>query len=114
MLLGKGELDGKRVMKQETATLALSNILPDGVRYAPTGGFGAGASVVMPGVVSESGPSGTYSALGSSSTLLAVDPARRGIAVFFAQLMPEGGPAAAVYRREFNTAVNLDLQRRKL
>lgn len=112
MLLGKGEFEGKQVMKRETARLALSNILPEGVRYAPTGGFGAGASVVMPGVVSESGPPGTYSALGSSSTLLSVDPARRGIAVFFAQLMPEGGPAAAIYRREFNAAVNADLQTR--
>lgn len=112
MLLGKGELDGKRVMKHETATLALSNILPEGVRYAPTGGFGAGASVVLPGVVSDSGPPGTYSALGSSSTLLSVDPASQGIAVFFAQLMPEGGPAAAIYRREFNAAVSVDLQSR--
>ena len=66
----------------------------------------------MPGVISENGPPGTYSALGASSTLLSVDRARQGIAVFFAQLMPEGGPAAAIYWSEFNAAVNADLQSR--
>ena len=113
MVLGRGALDGRRIMRAETMALAMSNILPEGVSYPPTGGFGAGAGVVMPGVVSENGPTGTYSAVGASSTLLIVDPSRQGVAVFLAQLNPRGlGPAAAtVYRREFNTAVTADLSR---
>jgi CubicO group peptidase (beta-lactamase class C family) len=118
MLRAEGEYEGRRVMRRETVRLAMSNLLPPDVSYRPTGGFGAGAGVVMPGVVSENGPAGTYSAIGSSSTLVAVDPARRGIAVFLAQLMPPQvgaslGPAGASYRREFNAAVDEDLAARE-
>ena len=117
MLRGEGEHEGRRVMRPETVRRAMSNLLPPGVAYRPTGGFGAGAGVVMPGVVSENGPPGTYSAIGTSNTLITVDPARRGIAVFLAQLMPSRvgpslGPAGAVYRREFNAAVDDDLAAR--
>lgn len=52
--------------------------------------------MVMPGVTSEMGPPGTYSALGSSSTIFTVDPARRRIAIFLAQLNPKSGPPAQV------------------
>ncbi len=114
MLLGEGTFEGARVMKPETARLARSNLLPPGVNYPATGGFGAGASVVMPGVASPSGSPGTYSALGSSSTLISVDPARKGIAVFLTQFMPGVGPTgpAVAYRGELNSAIDADLKAR--
>jgi CubicO group peptidase (beta-lactamase class C family) len=52
VVLHEGALDGVRVMKPETVRLAISNLLPPGVTYPAAGGFGAGAAVVMPGVVS--------------------------------------------------------------
>lgn len=115
MLVNEGYLDGVRVMKAQTVRLALSNLLLPGVAYPPTGGFGAGAGVVMSGVRSASGPPGTFSAVGASSTLFAVDPARRGVAVFLAQYMPgRHVPMAEAirYRGEFNRAVDEDLRRR--
>jgi CubicO group peptidase (beta-lactamase class C family) len=111
MLLGEGTLDGVRVMRAETARLAMSNLLPPGVSYPPTGGgFGAGAGVVMPGAVSEIGPARAYGAIGSSSTLIAVDPARRGVSIFLAQFMPFAGPTSASFRRDFKAALETDLQ----
>jgi CubicO group peptidase (beta-lactamase class C family) len=112
MLLNEGALDGVRVMKTETARLALSNLLPPGVAYPPTGGFGAGAGVVMPGVKSDNGPAGTYSAVGASSTLVQVDPAKRGVALFFAQYMPGRGVSqmeATRYRGALNRAIGADI-----
>ncbi len=112
MLLNEGTRDGVRVMKTETVRLALSNLLPPGLAYPPTGGFGAGAGVVMPGVKSDNGSAGTYSAVGASSTLFQVDPARRGVALFFAQYMPgRSVPQAEAtrYRGALNHAINADI-----
>ncbi len=111
MLLNEGALDGVRVMRKTTARLAMSNLLPQGVTYRPTGnGFGAGAGVVMPGVVSEIGPPGSYGAIGASSTLIVVDPLRRGYSIFLAQFMPFSGPSSGSFRRDFNTALEADLK----
>jgi CubicO group peptidase (beta-lactamase class C family) len=114
MLLNDGSLDGVRVMKSETVKRAMSDLLPLGVQYPPTSGFGAGASVVMSGVKSDIGPPGTFSAVGACSTLFQVDPARSGAAVFFAQYMPGRTvpmPEALRFRAEFNDVINQDLQR---
>jgi CubicO group peptidase (beta-lactamase class C family) len=112
VMLREGALGGIRVMKPETARLAMSNLLPPGIKYPVTGGFGAGAAVVMPGVASPNGGPGVYSALGSSSTLLSVDPVRKGTAVFLTQFMPGVGPSgdAVAFRGEFNAAIDADLK----
>src|SRR5690606_31074677 len=49
MLVNEGTVDGKRVMKPETVRLAMSNLLPAGVKYsmAPSGSGGDGAAVPM-------------------------------------------------------------------
>jgi CubicO group peptidase (beta-lactamase class C family) len=86
MLQNGGELDGARVMKPETARLAMSNLLPAGVTFQGIGGgtggtqgpggYGAGGSVYLadkPG-----GPSkGTYGWGGAAGTIAYVDPVRR-------------------------------------
>lgn len=88
MLQNYGALDGTRIMKVETAKLAMSNLLPDGVTYGgvvgatggatggPKLGFGAGGSVYledMPG-----GPGkGTYGWGGAAGTIAWVDPEHR-------------------------------------
>lgn len=87
MLQNYGELDGKRIMKVETAKLAMSNLLPDGVYFGdapansggatavPDLGFAAGGSVYLkdkPG----GGAKGTYGWGGAAATVGWVDPAR--------------------------------------
>lgn len=115
MVLNDGILGGRRVMKPETVRLAMSNLLPAGVAYPPSGGFGAGAGVVMPGVRSDNGGEGVWSAVGASSTYLAVDPLRRGTVLFLAQYMPgRRVPMAEAlrYRTAFNQAIDADLRGR--
>jgi CubicO group peptidase (beta-lactamase class C family) len=87
MLQNGGELDGARVMKAETAALAMSNLLPPGVMFEGIGGgtggtqaqtpmgYGAGGSVYladMPGGASK----GTYGWGGAAGTIAWVDPAK--------------------------------------
>ena len=89
MLADGGQLGGVRVMKPETARLAMSNLLPPGVTFdtvpGTTGGtktaaklgFGAGGSVYL-----EDGPGGfpgkgTYGWGGAAGTIAWVDPVRR-------------------------------------
>jgi CubicO group peptidase (beta-lactamase class C family) len=87
MLANGGELGGKRVMKAETARIAMSNLLPEGVTFNGIGGgtggtqaavpmgYGAGGSVYLadrPG-----GPGkGTYGWGGAAGTIAWVDPGR--------------------------------------
>jgi CubicO group peptidase (beta-lactamase class C family) len=88
MLQNYGELDGVRVMKPETARLAMSNLLPEGVFFTGIGGgtggtqppapmgYGAGGSVYL--VDKPNGPGkGTYGWGGAAGTIAWVDPARR-------------------------------------
>ena len=82
MLMNEGELDGARIMSAETARLAMSNLLPDGVTYpgAPSGtggspvpqGYGAGGSVYLAGVPGGPGR-GTFGWGGAAGTIAWVD-----------------------------------------
>ncbi len=79
MLQNYGTLDGVRVMKDETARLGMSNLLPAGVTFESDGqtrGFGAGGVVYT--ADDPSGASkGSYGWAGAAGTLALVDPARR-------------------------------------
>ena len=115
MLVNEGQLSGRRVMKPETVRLALSNLLPPGISYPATGGFGAGAGVVMRGVRSDNGSEGVFSAVGASSTFFSVDPLRRRTSLFLAQYMHGRNVPmmeALRYRTAFRRAIDDDLQRR--
>jgi CubicO group peptidase (beta-lactamase class C family) len=85
MLQDGGELDGVRIMKAETARLAMSNLLPAGVSFGGvaggTGGtqaevpmgYGAGGSVYL--ADKPNGPhKGTYGWGGAAGTIAYVDP----------------------------------------
>ena len=80
MLQDAGTLDGVRVMKPETARLAMSNLLPAGVTYrngeGEAMGYGAGGVVYLadqPGGASK----GSYGWGGAAGTVAIVDSARR-------------------------------------
>ena len=87
MLQNYGELDGVRIMKPETAKLAMSNLLPAGVEFGgvagatggtsgPKMGFGAGGSVVLEDKANSMG-AGTYGWGGAAGTVAWVNPARK-------------------------------------
>jgi CubicO group peptidase (beta-lactamase class C family) len=83
MLANGGTLDGVRVLKPETAKLAMSNLLPEtadttilqGMGRAQMG-FGAGGSVYLSDVPGGPGK-GTYGWAGAAATLGWVDPTRK-------------------------------------
>jgi CubicO group peptidase (beta-lactamase class C family) len=84
MLQNYGTLDGVRILKPETARLAMSNLLPAGVPYGgvagttggtqgPTLGYGAGGSVALTDTPGGPG-AGTYGWGGAAGTIAFVDP----------------------------------------
>ena len=87
MLQNYGELDGVRIMKPETAKLAMSNLLPAGVEFGgvagatggtsgPKMGFGAGGSVVLEDKANSMG-AGTYGWGGAAGTAAWVNPGKK-------------------------------------
>jgi CubicO group peptidase (beta-lactamase class C family) len=104
MMLGGGELDGRRVLGPRTVELMTLNHLPGGREmadfalpgsYGEVGfdgmGFGLTMAVndgpVASGVI---GSKGEYSWGGAASTIFWVDPAEELIVVFMTQLLPSG------------------------
>jgi CubicO group peptidase (beta-lactamase class C family) len=89
MLLGEGKTDSVRVMKPETARLAMSNLLPEGATtkgsFVAGEGFGAGGRVSLPG--SPTGE-GVFGWGGAAGTIGFVDRARGYRAAGYAQYMP--------------------------
>jgi len=101
MLLGRGELGGRRVLGPRTVDLALANHLPGGRTVAELGrpefsgssmvgvGFGLGGSVVVDPVGNGLlGPPGLWSWGGMASTAFFVHPAEELAVVAMTQLMP--------------------------
>lgn len=87
MLQNYGELDGVRIMKPETARLAMSNLLPAGVEFGgvagatggtagPKMGYGAGGSVVLEDKANSMG-AGTYGWGGAAGTAAWVNPGKK-------------------------------------
>lgn len=116
MLQNGGTLDGKRIMKPATVALAMSDLLPAGVKFggavANTGGatgqsqgFGAGGSVYLVDI--PGGPSkGTYGWGGAAGTIAWVDPARKLRATVMVNYLPgEKWPL----RKDFTKALYADL-----
>lgn len=84
MLAGHGSVDGVRILKSETVKLALSNLLPDGVRVMTNGtpdtpiaeGFGAGGWVYLADVP-HGVRAGTYGWFGAAGTIAFIDPIQK-------------------------------------
>jgi CubicO group peptidase (beta-lactamase class C family) len=108
MLVGKGQLDGKRVMSEATALMGMSNLLPSTAVTKGTWiegqGFGAGGRV---GLGNDKGPAGTYGWGGAAGTVAFVDHVRGFRASGYTQYMPaETYP----FQREFPKMVYDQLQ----
>ena len=115
MMLGKGELDGTRVLGRKTVEYMTSNHLPGGCDLAAMGqrvftetsyegiGFGLGFSVVVdPPAANVLDSPGEYAWGGAASTYFWVDPLEEVIVVFLTQLLPS---STYPIRRELKTLV---------
>ena len=89
MLMHEGTLDGERVLAPETARLAMSNLLPEGVAtrgtFADSAGFGAGGRVSLAG--SPAGE-GTFGWGGAAGTTAMVNSRRQVRFAGYANYMP--------------------------
>jgi CubicO group peptidase (beta-lactamase class C family) len=101
MLLGRGELEGVRLLGPRTVAYMASNHLPGGADLEAFGrplfaetsfegvGFGLGFSVVQDPVAGKSPSSrGEFGWGGAASTAFWVDPVERLCVLFFTQLLP--------------------------
>jgi CubicO group peptidase (beta-lactamase class C family) len=86
MLQNGGELDGARIMSAETAAVAMSNLLPAGVKTEGT--FIAGAGNGAGGRVGLGAFEGTFGWGGAAGTVAFVDTKRKLRAVCMAQYVP--------------------------
>lgn len=107
MLLGEGETDGVRILKPETARLAMSNLLADAVdrkgTFVEGEGFGAGGRVSLP--TSPTGE-GIYGWGGAAGTIAFVDRKRGYRVGGYAQYMPS---EALPFQRDFGKAFFKDV-----
>ena len=85
MLLNKGQLDGKRLLRSETVEMMTSNQLPDSVKRCDGEGFGLGFSVRL-----RDGrfPQGEYGWGGAASTHFWISPKDELIVIALSQYMP--------------------------
>ena len=108
MLLDEGRFGGRTVLPRDTAQLALSNLLPDGVFLEKTQGFGAGGRTTLFDTMSrpDGTPAGSYGWGGAAGTLLQVDRVRGIAVVVMVQFLPS---QRWPLQRELQTALNTDL-----
>lgn len=107
MLLGEGETGGVRILKPETARLAMSNLLSDAVdrkgTFVEGEGFGAGGRVSL--ATSPTGE-GIYGWGGAAGTIAFVDRKRGYRVGGYAQYMPS---EALPFQRDFGKAFFADI-----
>jgi len=81
MLLGEGQLDGRRILQPETVRMMHSNQLPDRVRRSGGFQFGLGFAIDRDGV---------YRWGGAAGTRFWIDPKNRLITIYMVQINPTG------------------------
>jgi len=104
MLLNEGALESTRVMKVETARMAVGNINPPGAAE-PSEGVGSGTRALLMAPLI---PAGTFGGGGSAGTLFWIDQKRRGAVVFMAQVM-YGSPARSPFQKRLFASIEQDL-----
>ena len=104
MLLNEGALESTRIMKVETARMAVGNINPPDIA-APSEAAGSGTrALLMTPLI----PAGTVGGGGSAGTLFWIDQKRRGAVVFMAQVM-YGSPARSPFQKRLFEAIEQDV-----
>ena len=103
MLLGRGALDGVRILGRKTVELMTRNHLPGGGDLTSMGqpvfsetsydgiGFGLGFSVMLdPAAAQVTGSVGEHAWGGAASTMFWIDPVEELIGIMLTQLLPSG------------------------
>lgn len=101
MLLGRGELEGARLLSRKTTELMTADHLPAGVSLwdDPAMGFGLGVSVQRRlGGTQSLGSAGTIGWGGAASTDWWADPQEQLIGILMTQLLPAGCPIVQDHR----------------
>ncbi len=107
VLMDDGMIDGRRVMRAETARLAHANLLPPGVEAWNGSDFGAGMGVTSARSIERGQePIGSYGWAGAAGTLMWNDPVNRLSVAMMTQYVPSH--AYPVWS-ELRTAVYRDL-----
>jgi len=97
MLLNGGELDGVRILKEQTVDLILTNQLPAPAPYRNGYGYGLAGEVNL--------ETGVYSWSGAASTNFWIDRENNMIILVFAQLMPSNSKYATELKEIVNRAL---------
>jgi CubicO group peptidase (beta-lactamase class C family) len=101
MLVNGGELDGKRILKQETVDLMFQNHLAPGLRGMGGGGWGYGGAVTIADASErQPQPKGSFSWFGIDGTWFWVDPVNDMGFVGMIQRRGSGGPGGVDLRGE--------------
>jgi len=116
MLLNRGQLDGRRVLKPETVDLMLRNHVPAALlpltidpNWPPgPSGFAYGGAVRLDGDTSVAGSPGTFRWAGYATTFYWIDPKNDLIAMVWTQYMPvmESWALDAEFQRLVYAALN--------
>jgi CubicO group peptidase (beta-lactamase class C family) len=112
MMLNKGELDGKRLLRPETVEMMTTNQLPDSVRRDEDGGFGLGFSVRL-----NDGefPKGEYGWGGAASTHFWISPKHDLIVIALSQYQPYSARLENTVKPiVYDSILNLKSQSQKL
>lgn len=91
MLLNEGQFEGRTILPQGTARLAMSNLMEKGVFFQGDQGYGAGGSVSLADTrlaLTAGRPPGVFGWAGAAGTLFHVDPVRRYAMVLMVQYLP--------------------------
>jgi CubicO group peptidase (beta-lactamase class C family) len=90
MLLDEGRFGGRSVMPRDTARLAMSNLMPEGVFFEKTQGNGAGGRSTLfdTRARADGTPAGSYGWGGAAGTLFQVDRTRGVAVVVMLQYLP--------------------------
>lgn len=97
MLLNGGELNGTRILKEETAQMIMTDQLPQGAKYADNKGYGLAGEVNF--------ETGEYGWAGAASTKFWIDPKDDMIVIAAAQLMPSNYSYADEFKKIVDRAV---------
>lgn len=109
MLLNGGLFEDRQILPRGIARLAMSNLMPPGLRFQEVHGYGAGGSVTLADTrasAPEGQPPGVFGWGGAAGTLFQVDPVREVAVVLMlqhlpAQAFPTGRAFAAAINRDF-------------
>lgn len=97
MLLNGGELNGTRILKEETAKLIITNQLPETAKYTDDSGYGLSGGVRF--------DNGEYSWSGAASTSFLINPEKQMIVIAYTQLMPSDYEYATKFKKMVENAL---------